>query len=85
MKAFRSPISPTAIMEGLPGSTPERAAALGGNIADANKSVIGIGTNFAPQITKTYKDAADAEIAGSGLFWKLGTDLAKAYIGKTRR
>jgi hypothetical protein len=58
------------------------AAALGANIADANKSVIGIGTNLAPQITKTYKDAADAEIAGSGLLWKLGADLAKAYMKK---
>ena len=57
------------------------AAALGANIADANKSVIGIGTNLAPQITKTYKDAADAEIAGSATLWNLGMNLAKAATG----
>lgn len=54
------------------------AVARGGNIADANKSTIGIGTSFAPRISQTYKDEADAEIAGSGLFWKLYTDLAKS-------
>ena len=65
---------------GLAGLDTGGAAALGANIADATKSAIGIGTNFAPQITKTYKDAADAEIAGSGLFWKLADDLAKAPV-----
>lgn len=67
---------------GLAGLDTGGAAALGGNIADANKSVIGIGTNFAPQITKTYKDAADAEIAGSALGWKLGEDFLKSLIPK---
>ena len=67
---------------GLAGLDTGQGAALGGNIADANRSVIGIGLNVAPQMTRTYKDAADAEIAGSGLFWKSATDLAKSYLGK---
>ena len=66
---------------GLAGLDTGQGAALGGNIADANKAVIGIGTNFAPQITKTYKDAADAEIAGSTTLWNLGMNLAKAATG----
>ena len=71
---------------GLAGLDTEEATARSRNIADANKSVIGIGENFAPQITKTYKDEADAEIAGSQLFWKLAQDLGKAAIprGRTR-
>lgn len=66
---------------GLAGLDTGQAAALGGNIADANKAVIGLGTSFAPQITKTYKDAADAEIAGNTTLWNLGMNFAKAAIG----
>ena len=65
---------------GLAGLDTGGATAVGANIADANKSAIGIGTNFAPQITKTYKDAADAEIAGSTFGWKLGEDFVKSLI-----
>lgn len=57
------------------------ATARSANLSDANKSVIGIGTNFAPQITKTYKDEADAAIAGSTTLWNLGANLAKTAIG----
>lgn len=67
---------------GLAGLDTAGAAALGGNLADASKSAIGIGTTFAPQITKTYKDAADAEIAGSTLGWKLAEDFAKSFVPK---
>ncbi len=59
------------------------AGARGTNLSDANKSVIGIGLNIAPQMTKTYKDEADAEIAGSTNLWNLGLNIAKLARGDT--
>lgn len=66
---------------GLAGLDTGAAGARGANIADANKAVIGIGTNFAPRIAQTYKDAADAEIKGNTTLWNLGTSLAKSAMG----
>ncbi len=54
--------------------------ALAGNIADANKSGIGIGLNIAPQIAGTYKDEANAEIAGSKMFWDTLKDAAQIAL-----
>lgn len=67
---------------GLAGLDTGEASARGGNLSEANKAAVGIGTNFAPRISQTYKDEADAEIKGSTTLWNLGMNLAKAAMGR---
>lgn len=61
-------------------STGENTA-LGQNIANWQTLGNNMVQNFAPQVTKTYSDAANAEMAGSANFWNLGLAGAKAAAG----
>ena len=54
---------------GRAGLDTSEGSALAGNATDATKAINAAGLNIAPQMTRTFKDEAAAEMAGSKAFW----------------
>lgn len=65
----------------LAGLDTSEGTALAANTTNANNTINSIGLNLTPQIAGTYKDEANAALAGSGNLWNLGMNLAKLGAG----
>lgn len=66
---------------GLAGLDTSQGGALASNATGATNTINSADLNLAPQIGKTYNDAAAAQTAGSGNLWNFGLNVAKLAAG----